>query len=110
MPEDFDAESWFKPLYGVRKYEGMQPGQILLKVYGKQVNYFRSLPLHGSQEEVEVHDGYSIFSYHLAPDYDFKQDVLSFGDSIEVLEPETLRSEIADVIKNSNTRYSKSNG
>ena len=105
LPEDFDAESWFKPLYGVRKYEGMQPGQVLLKVYGKQVNYFRSLPLHGSQEEVEVHDGYSIFSYHLAPDYDFKQDVLSFGDSIEVLEPEILREDISKIVNRLIDRY-----
>ena len=105
LPEDFDAESWFKPLYGVRKYEGMQPGQVLLKVYGKQVNYFRSLPLHVSQEEVEVHDGYSIFSYHLAPDYDFKQDVLSFGDSIEVLEPEILREDISKIVNRLIDRY-----
>ena len=92
VPEDLDAKAWFQSLYGVRKYEDMKNQQVLLKVYGKQVRYFRSLPLHSSQEEVETHKGFSVFSYNLAPDYDFKQDVLSFGDTIEVLEPMSLRN------------------
>lgn len=67
---------------------------VKLKVYGKQVQYFRSLPLHISQKEEETHDDYSIFSYLLTADYDFRQDVLSFGDSVEVLEPKELRKSI----------------
>ena len=95
MPEGLDAKEWFQSLYGVRKYRDMKREKVLLKVYGKQAQYFRSLPLHSSQEEIETKRGYSIFSYYLAPDYDFKQDVLSFGDSVEVLEPAWLRSSFA---------------
>lgn len=98
MPEGFDAKAWFQSLYGVRKYDDMKPQQVLLKVYGKQVRYFRSLPLHSSQEEIEIHKGYSVFAYNLAPDFDFKQDILSFGDSIEILEPTSLRQDISDTI------------
>ena len=85
----------------------MKPQQVLLKVYGKQVRYFRSLPLHSSQEEVETHRDHSIFAYNLAPDYDFKQDILSFGDSIEVLEPVELRESIAEVIKSLSEKYNQ---
>ena len=105
MLEDLDAKTWFQSLYGIRKYDDMERQHVLLKVYGKQVRYFRSLPLHSSQEEVETHKGYSVFAYNLAPDYDFKQDVLSFGDTVEVLEPVTLRRDIAEVINNMNKRY-----
>lgn len=105
MPDDLDAKAWFKSVYGVRKYNDMKSQQVLLKVYGKQVRYFRSLPLHSSQEEVETHMGYSVFSYYLAPDYDFRQDVLSFGDTVEVLEPELLRKGIAVVIGSLNDKY-----
>lgn len=105
MPEDIDATSWFSSLYGVRKYDDMKSQKVLLKVFGKQVRYFRSLPLHSSQEEVETKQGYSVFSYFLAPDYDFKQDILSFRDSIEVLEPEVLRSSIKETITRLNLRY-----
>lgn len=105
MPEDLDAKEWFLSLYGVRKYRDMKREKILLKVYGRQVQYFRSLPLHSSQEEVETKHGYSIFSYYLAPDYDFKQDILSFGDSVEVLRPESLRRSFANIVRQMNERY-----
>ena len=63
------------------------------------------LPLHSSQEEVETHRDHSIFAYNLAPDYDFKQDILSFGDSIEVLEPKRLRESISEVVKSMSKKY-----
>ena len=105
LPEGLDAKAWFQSLYGVRRYDDMKPQQVLLKVYGKQVRYFRSLPLHSSQEEIETHRDYSIFAYNLAPDYDFKQDILSFGDTIEVLEPSQLRIEITTVVSNLYNHY-----
>lgn len=98
IPEGLDAKAWFQSLYGIRKYDDMKPQQVLLKVYGKHVCYFRSLPLHSSQEEIETHRDHSIFAYDLAPDYDFKQDILSFGDTIEVLKPDQLRECISMTI------------
>lgn len=105
MSEEINAREWFKTIYGVRKYDDMKPQKVLIKAYGKQARYFRSLPLHSSQEEVETRREYSVFSYELAPDYDFKQDILSFGDSVEILEPAALRTELADTIFNMNNRY-----
>ena len=96
MPEDINAREWFKTIYGVRKYDDMKIQRVLIKAYGKQVRYFRSLPLHSSQEEVETHREYSIFSYDLAPDYDFIQDILSFGEKVEVLEPATVRKKLSE--------------
>lgn len=78
---------------------------VKLKVYGKQVQYFRSLSLHISQKEEETHDDYSIFSYLLTADYDFRQDVLSFGDSVEVLEPKELRKSIKEIVKSLYNKY-----
>lgn len=105
IPKSIDAEEWFSPIYGVRKYPDMKRERVVLKVYGKQVQFFRSLPLHHSQEEIESQEGFSIFTYHLAPDYDFRQDILSFGDKVEVLEPEGLRNCIKVAINNTCSRY-----
>lgn len=105
LPEGLDAKAWFQSLYGVRKYDDMKPQQVLLKVYGKQVRYFRSLPLHSSQEEIETHKGYSVFAYNLAPDYDFKQDILSFGDTVEALSPQGFRESIKSIVDNLKTFY-----
>ena len=105
LPENFSVADYFQSVYGARVYPNMKREKVLLKVYGKQVLYFRSLPLHASQDEVEKHEDYSIFSYYLTPDYDFRQDVLSFGDSVEVLEPKELRNSIAETIKKLNAKY-----
>ena len=105
MPEDIDATEWFSPLYGVRKYPDMKRERVVLKAYGRQAQYFRSLPLHHSQEEIETQEEFSIFAYHLAPDYDFRQDILSFGDRVEVLEPEKLRKDIIETIKSLTFKY-----
>ena len=107
MPEEINAREWFKTIYGVRKYEDMKTQKVLIKAYGKQARYFRSLPLHASQEEVETHREYSVFSYELAPDYDFIQDVLGFGDTVEIVIPETLRRKVTEIINNMNNHYEK---
>lgn len=105
MPEDINAREWFKTIYGVRKYDDMKIQRVFIKAYGKQVRYFRSLPLHSSQEEVEIHREYSIFSYDLTPDYDFIQDILSFGDKVEVVSPLSLRQRISGITENMNHLY-----
>lgn len=105
LPKEFSAENYFRDIYGVRVYPNMKREEVLLKVYGRQVQYFRSLPLHASQKEVETHDDYSVFSYYLTTDYDFKQDVLSFGDTVEVLELKGLRQQIAETISSLSKYY-----
>ena len=105
MPEEINAREWFKTIYGVRKYDDMKTQKVLIKAYGKQARYFRSLPLHSSQEEVETCRDYSVFSYELAPDYDFMQDVLGFGDKVEVLEPASLREGFKQIISSLSEKY-----
>ena len=107
MPKEFIAEDYFRGIYGTRVYPNMKREMVKLKVYGTQVQYFRSLPLHSSQKEIEENDKYSIFTYFITPDYDFKQDVLSFGDKVEILEPKELREEMKRIVKELNKIYSK---
>ena len=105
LPKKFNAHEFFSGIYGIRVYPDMKPELVTLKVSAMQANYFRSLPLHSSQEELESTDEYTIFKYFLTPDYDFKQDVLSFGASVEVLEPANVREEFRAMISELNKKY-----
>ena len=105
MPDNFLADDYFRGIYGARVYPNMKREMVKLKVYGTQVQYFHSLPLHSSQKEVEKNDKYSVFTYFLTPDYDFKQDVLSFGDKVEVLEPKELREEMKEIVEKLMNNY-----
>ena len=100
FPEDFSIEDYFMEFYGVYADRSVQPQTIKLKVYGKDVNYISTLPLHFSQKEIETAKDYSVFTLYLAPTYDFIQQILSFGSGIEVLSPQSLKNEIINHLKN----------
>lgn len=101
VPKDFNAEEYFAPFCGYptgsEKYD--VPVTVRVKVNAHQRDYFRTLPLHFSQEEVEIHDNYSIFSYFVIPNFHFKKELISYMDAVEVLEPEEFREEIIDTVK-----------
>ena len=78
-----------------------------LKVNADQSNYLRSLPLHHSQEEIETNDDYSIFTLRVRPTFDFQQELLKHGDTLEVLEPQWLRKEMTATIKRMFNKYKK---
>ena len=105
LPDEFNAREYFAGIYGPRVYPDMKAETVVLKVSDMQAKYFKSLPLHCSQEIIEETPEYAVFKYFLTPDYDFKQDVLSFGTSVEVLEPERVRKEIGETVNVLNRRY-----
>lgn len=96
LPEDFNAKEYFAPFCGYptgsEKYGS--PVTVKVKVNAHQREYFRTLPLHSSQEESEIHDDYSIFTYHVIPNFYLKKELISYMDAVEVLEPEEYRREI----------------
>lgn len=105
VPKSFNAQTFFSTRYGVLQYEGEKPAHIKLKVCARQANYFRTLPLHSSQKEVEKTADYSIFAYYLTPNYDFIHDVLYYADDVEVMEPASLRETFETVSSNLNSKY-----
>ena len=76
-----------------------------IKVYFNQAKYFRSLPLHWSQQEIKSTDEYSVFEYHIRPTYEFEQEILSHGADVEVLEPAWFRDKLINRVKELAWRY-----
>lgn len=103
IPKGFDAEEYFGNYFGV--IIGEEPEDVKIRVVPDQVKYFRTLPMHGSQRETVQEDGSSVFSYHIAPTFDFVQEILSHGADVEVLEPAELRESVADIIARMASRY-----
>ncbi|MCM1142966.1 MAG: WYL domain-containing protein [Muribaculum sp.] len=91
LPKDFNADEFFSESIGVI-LDSHKAETVEIKVLHGQQNYFRSLPLHHSQTEKERHDDYSIFSFYLRPTFDFIQELMKYGASVEVLSPLWLRN------------------
>lgn len=104
IPARFNAEKYFANLFGVIASED-NPELVRLKVDADQVGYYKSLPLHSSQREIETTDEYSVFEYNLVPTYDFIQEVLSKGPFVEVLAPAKFRDLVHAYTKAMLNRY-----
>lgn len=92
-----NPQNYFESCYGIN-HEECQPLLIKIKVYGSQVDYIKARPIHESQEEIEKGDGWSIFNYWLRPSYNFYQALLWHREKLEVLEPESVRNEMKEII------------
>ncbi len=95
IPDSFNAQEHFENYYGIIVKRG-EVEDIKLRASKEQANYLRSLKLHHSQQEVETHEDYSIFTYRLCPELDFIIEIMSMGERVEVLEPKQLRNQIAE--------------
>lgn len=98
MPEDFNAEAFFSSCFGIIVGEE-EPQQIKIKVDDFQAKYLRSLPLHHSQKEIKQTYDYTVFSFYLRPTFDFIQELLALGETVEVLSPRDLRTKISHIGK-----------
>ena len=98
MADGWEAEAYFKGCFGIIADQKVDCQTVKLKVSASQANYIRDLKLHESQQEIERHKEYSVFSYYLRPTFDFQQEILWNGENMEVVEPAWLRKEIADKI------------
>ncbi|MBR1808819.1 MAG: WYL domain-containing protein [Paludibacteraceae bacterium] len=87
LPKDFDAETYFTSSYGVFVGNQFKPELISVRVIPEVAAYLRSLPLHSSQQEIEP----CVFSWYVAPTFDFIMELRTHGSDLEVLSPARLR-------------------
>lgn len=105
IPIDFNAELYFSNYMGVLSDNQEDVQTVKIRVYNQQSNYFKSLPLHHSQETINETEHYADFSYYITPTHDFFQALLQYGHELEVLEPQWLRNEFLYIAQEMIKRY-----
>ena len=96
LPADFNAGDIFRNSFGIFIGDAEKPQPIVIRAFGDQRKYIRDLPLHHSQEVLAEGDDYTDYRYFILPSFDFKAELLSKGNRIEVLSPQSLREEIKE--------------
>ena len=104
-PRKYDLEEEFRHSFGIINGTGEEPQRVLLSFTPREGRYIKSLPLHHSQQLVHEDEKEIRFSLYLRPTYDFRMELLSFGDQVEVLEPQGLRQAIREQLEKSLKRY-----
>ena len=92
--KDFNPSGWFRDCYGIVRDPEVPVEKVVIRAFGKEVNYLRDLPLHHSQRPIESTEEYTDFEVTLRPTADFFSPLLSRGAAIKILEPAWLAEEI----------------
>lgn len=104
---DIDFEEYFEDMIGVTKREGQKPEKVLLKFPKNEYPYVATKPLHGSQKKVAEDETSVTIELYVVVNYELEQNILSWGDYIEVLQPKDLRNRISERIANAACQYKK---
>lgn len=104
-PRDYRPEKAFRHCFGIINPEGENPEKIVLSLTPEQGKYIQSLPLHHSQKTEFENSEECRISLYLIPTYDFEMELLSLGENVTVLEPESLRNSIIGKLKSALDKY-----
>ena len=94
IPDDFSPSEFMKHQFGVMIAEDMEPKRVVIRAFGKEADYLRTLPIHASQREIDVTPDWTDFELNVRITYDLTTPLLARGASIKVLEPSFLAEEL----------------
>ena len=103
--KDFDPQGYFKDGFGIVCNKSVPVQRVVIRAFGDQMYYYRDLPLHHSQKELQSTDEYTDFEVTLRPTEDFYSPLLSRGPYIKVLEPKWLADEIKSMLSSAAKLY-----
>lgn len=114
VPTDAQVDAYFKDVVGVSRNPESKPKLVKVKAWGLTAHFIDTKPIHPSQEVIEegemMVDGpwykknplkvaYKVFQWNVIPNEPLIQALLVYANECEVLEPDTLRRQIAQRAK-----------
>jgi hypothetical protein len=104
-----DWSEYFEDLIGVTKPTDSSVENICLHFFGKTGKYIESKPLHGSQKSKWLNQSVLEVKLSLLINYELERLILSYADSVKVLNPPSLVNQIKTRLENSERLYLSSN-
>lgn len=104
-PDNYSIEQNYRYCFGIISPNGSDPQDIILSFDPFQGKYIKTLPLHETQQILVDNDNETKIKLKLYLTHDFIMELLSFGDSMKVIEPKSLADEIKQAHKNAYKQY-----
>lgn len=98
-PTNVDFEHYYDDVVGVSHY-GNEIEHVRIWVSPDELPYILTKPLHKSQKVESKDDNGAIISIDVIPNLELEQTILSYGDTLEVMEPVWLRLRLKDCVQN----------
>ena len=98
-PTNFNIEKHFEFCFGIISPNDEKPQKITLSFDAHQGKYIKTLPLHSTQRIIKDTKDELQIELTLCITHDFIMEILSYGDTVEVLGPQRLIDEIKQIVK-----------
>ncbi len=108
IPQNFYANQHFENCFGVivpDDNDDFEPEKIILSFTPEQGKYVISYPLHESQKVIQENEKEIRISLLLYITYDLKMELLSFGEKLKVIQPQSLIDEFKQINKLAQNQY-----
>jgi len=105
LPHDFNVNEHFKYCFGIINPNDHKPQEIILSFDPFQGKYIKTLPLHESQVILKDNEDELLIQLTLFVTHDLLMEILSFGDSVKVIQPVSLIAEIKKTYENALRLY-----
>ncbi len=103
---EIDFAHYFNNIIGVAVKPNKPIEEVRLWVDKEQLPYMLSKPIHKTQEvEEKNEDGSAIIVINVVPNFELQQLLLSFGERVKILSPESLKDEILKRIEQNLDNY-----
>ncbi len=100
FPVEFNVTEHFRFCFGIVSPNEHEPQEVILSFNAFQGKYIKSLPLHESQEIIVDSKEELLIKLKLFVTHDFLMEILSFGDNVKVIKPESLIEEVKSTCLN----------
>ena len=107
IESNVDMEDYFGDSVGVTVFPDRPIEEVRLRVNAKRYPYMATKPIHWSQTELkdEATEDYKVIRLKVRINNELETMILSYGDDVEVLAPESLRLKIAGKIERLARKY-----
>jgi len=93
-PRKFDIEEYFRHCFGIISPTEEKPIEVILSFDPDQGKYIKTLPLHQSQQVILDNSDELRIKLLIYNTFDFRMELLAHGNTVRVLQPESLAEEI----------------
>jgi len=105
MPKGFQVDDLFESSYGIYLPEGEEPVLVKLRTTLREAAYLQDLPLHPSQVFLGSEGDFCLFALCVIPNPNFIMELVKHGGRLEILEPESLREQVKQELRNALKLY-----
>ena len=105
MPKGFQVDDLFESSYGIYLPEGEEPVLVKLRTTLREAAYLQDLPLHPSQVFLGSEGDFCLFALRVIPNPNCIMELVKHGGRLEILEPESLREQVKQELRNALKLY-----